>query len=233
MWLQIKNMAKNNGLITAIDNHIVLYKNWLNQNWTPRQIAEGAIDEAGYPNWKEIEDTFEKVFKELNFKELSRKDLESITYLIAQQWDIAIILFWFDRETNIISQLGMTEEQLLVLAEFGLSAQEWSARQQYAASLMKVKKQRTKAIDLAIKYHQDTEADVRRFALTSLLEMDYPQLTDLVLTSWQKNDEDEQMLCLLIWEQIDKKQFDKYLQVAKKDTRPYMRAYVQEMKGNS
>jgi HEAT repeat protein len=210
----------------ALAFHVKEFKTWLDNNYSQEDIACEKYEAAAYPKWNEIEKIFESAFLELDFSTLKTEVLEDISFLIAMQWDIGIIFPYFKEE---ISQIGMTEEQLLILAEFGLKYSEWSFRQQCAASLGKVKKNTPKAIEIASKYFEEHDADIRRHALNSLYKLGDKNIHHLLKKAWSFDDEMEKMLCLQIWQEIDKTEFNARLSEAKKDARKYIKKYVDDL----
>jgi hypothetical protein len=119
-------------MLDQIQSHVLEFKKWLKQNYSEERINKGLYDDTGYPNWNEVENTFEIAFKNLSFENLSKNALENISFLIARQWNVGIIFPYFRNE---ISQIGMTQKQLLILSEYGVDSKEWSFRQQCAASI--------------------------------------------------------------------------------------------------
>lgn len=164
-------------IIQQINNHVFLFQNWLKENYSQERIDQQLYDDTGYPNWNEIEDTFEVLFKALNFEELIEEELKAIGFLIARQWDVGNIFPYFHKE---ISLLGMTEKQLLILAEYGIYSQEWSLRQQCAASIWKAKNHKNKAIEIALKYYEDKDEEIRRHSLNSLYKLEYKKINQLL-----------------------------------------------------
>lgn len=104
-------------IIKQIKRHVTEFKMWLKANYTKEAIAQEWYDDIGYPKWNEIEDTFELAFKELQFENLIKEELDNISFLFVRQWKVRIIFHYFKAE---ISLLGMTEEQLLILCTHGL-----------------------------------------------------------------------------------------------------------------
>jgi hypothetical protein len=222
-----KNILHKKEIIQQINNHVFQFENWLHENYSQEEIDKELYDDTGYPNWNAVEDTFEIVFKELEFKDLIEEELKAIGFLIARQWGVGNIFPFFNKE---ISLLGMTEKQLLILAEYALNSNEWSFKQQCAASLWKAKKSTKKAIEIALKFFQDKDDDIRRCSLRSLYKLKYSNLNNILEKSWTFNDEDERMLCLKIWKEVDKDTFKARLKEVENDEREYMKKYISELK---
>jgi len=210
-------------IIEQINHHVIQFKNWLKENYSQEKIDKELYDDTGYPNWNNVEETFEIAFKKLNFEELIEEELKAIGFLIARQWDVGIIFPYFNKE---ISLLGMTEKQLLILAEYGINSREWSLRQQCAASIQKAKNFRNEAIEIALKYYNDKDDDIRRHALSSLYKLEYKKINHLLDKSWNFDNEDERMLCLEIWRKEDKEKFNIRIKEVEQDEREYIKNYV-------
>lgn len=191
-------------IIEQIENHVKEFKKWLTENYSEDSLRKELYDDTGYPNWSAIETTFETAFKELPFEDLNEEELENISFLLARQWNVGIIFPYFKEE---ISQIGMTENQLLILAEYGLKSKEWSFKQQCAASIYKVQENKKKAIEIALKYNQDTDVHIRRYSLLSLHKLGYKHLIRLLKRSWEFGDELERNLCLEICKEVDNSNF--------------------------
>lgn len=171
----------------------------------------------------------EYAFKHLNFEVVGDELLDDIIFLIAQQWDMGIILNWFNKGKEEIGQLGMSEYQLRVLSARGINSEWTDARSQFAASLYKIGDQRI-AVDLLLKYHEDDDEYVRRLALKSLHKLNYHGLNDLLIISWNFDEEYERRMCLEIWKQTADPLFDKFCALALTDERDALREFAGKLK---
>jgi len=218
-------------ILINIEKHVVDFRIWVENNFTSDQINNEYADYAGYPLWNEIEEDLEKLFtsvKDLNC--LQTEILDKIIFFIARQWDIGIILNWFNKGGEDISGVAMTQEQLIVLAERGILSKYWDARYQFSASLFKVDDSlKDKAITLLLKYHKDNTEDVRSHALRSLNRFSYSKINDLLIESWDYGEEFERIECLKIWRERDKDLFNQYFKVAKNDNRETIVEYVNQL----
>ncbi|WP_052600265.1 hypothetical protein [Aureispira sp. CCB-QB1] len=218
---------KNQDLINEITDHKKNFKNWLKANYSYDDIINEKYDDTGYPKWAEVENTFEKAFKELDFSKLKDEVLETIGYLLARQWDVGIIFPYFKEE---ISQIGMSENQLLILSKFGLKSNEWSFKQQCASSLRKVKNDIPKAIKIALNYFDDEDVDIKRHSLKSLHYLGLKNLSPLLEKAWKLNDELLKIVCLNLWKEINQAKFKEKLLEAKLDSREIIKKYINELK---
>jgi hypothetical protein len=218
---------KKKEIIQQINNHVFQFKNWLHENYSQERIDKELYDDTGYPNWNEVEDTFEIAFKELNFENLIEEELKAIGFLIARQWDVGNIFPYFNKE---ISLLGMTEKQLLILAEYAVNSNEWSLKQQCAASIWKAKTNTNKAIEIALKFFQDKDGGIRSCSLNSLYKLKYRNLNNLLEKSRTFNNEDEIMICLKIWKEVDRDIFKTRLKEVENDEREYLKEFIFELK---
>ncbi len=214
-------------IIQELKGQVLQFKEWLAENYSQEKIEQDLYDEAGYPNWNAVEDTFEMAFKKLDFADLEAGDLEAIGFLIARQWDVGIVFPYFKKE---ISFLGMNEKQLLILAEYAVNSKEWSLRQQCAASLWKAETNTEKAIEMALKFYQDKDDDIRRHSLNTLYKLNYQNIKELLEKSWRFNKELERMLCLEIWKDLDRMTFKTRLEELKEEEREYLKKYISDLK---
>ena len=209
----------------VIANHVTNFRNWISEVFTKEQIVNGTIDAAGYPNWNNIEETLEKVFEAENLDDYSSSDLENIVYLIARQWDIGIILNWFDKGDRSISQIGMNGYHLFTLAEVGLRTTEIDARYQFAASLYKLGHSE-RVVFLLLQYYQDEDPYTRRLALRSLSRINYGGIVDKVKEVWENGDEWDRMMCLSIAKNHDEELFNELLEKGKSSGGKYLKEYI-------
>lgn len=214
-----------------IKMHAVDFNRWLENNFTSDQIINEYADYAGYPSWNDIEHDIEKLFtsvKDLNL--LRTESLDMIIFFIARQWNIGIILNWFNKGGEDISGIGMTQEQLIILAGRGVLSKYYDARYQFSASLFKVDDSlKDKAISLLLKYHNDDVRDVRINALISLYRLSYSKMDNLLVKSWNYGRESEQITCLEIWRERGSNLFDQYLELVKGDKREALIEYVEQL----
>lgn len=180
-----------------IARHVADFRAWIAEVFTEEQIASGAIDDAGYPRWRAVEATFEKVFEAENLDAYSAKVLDDLVYLVARQWDVGRILNWFDKGDRRISHCGMNGYHLLALAQAGVRSPERDARYQFAASLYKLGPD-PRVVALMLKYLQDEDSYCRRLALRSLSRIRYEGVLEEVRKMWDNGDEWDRMMCLSI-----------------------------------
>lgn len=219
---------KQNDLFDLLSDHVDEFKKWIAENFTPDQITEGHFDDAGYPKWDKIEDLLEQIFKEIEFNNVNSTHIDKIIYMIARNWDLGSILNWLTKDNNL-SQLGMTEEQFLIIAKLGISS-EWDARYQIASLLSRVSPiNKEKAIDLALKYYNDESEFVRRKALVSLYKLNYFNIYKLIEKSWLNNEEYERMVCLYLMKEVNTAKYNDYLNESLIDDRSDLRAHAESL----
>jgi hypothetical protein len=223
-------MEQDVELFDLLSVHVKKFKKWIVINFTPEQIAQGQIDDAGYPRWDEIENLLMKIFKEIKFDNVNESNIDIIIYLIARNWDLGTILSWLT-DGHEFSQLGMTEEQFLVIAKRGANSSEFDARYQIASMLSRVSSiNKEIAIELALKYYEDEYEFVRRKALTSLFKLDYLNIHELIIKSWLNDEEYERMLCLYLLREMKSKKYNDFLVESLSDERVALKEYAESMK---
>ncbi|AFM03365.1 hypothetical protein Fleli_0911 [Bernardetia litoralis DSM 6794] len=222
-------MENRKQIENKIQKNVEEFWKWAFKSSSKEEILNGEIDSPSFPNWQKIENNLEEAFRNLNFDELGNKTLDNIIFIIAQQWDIGIILNWFNKGGEEIGQLGMTELQLQRICERGVTTNLIDAKSQLAASLYKIEN-KEKAKELLLSYYKDEDEYIRRMSLNSLHKLGYQNINDLLLNSWDKNEEYERMICLQIWSEINEKEFIKYCEIAEKDERKYLREFAIKIK---
>lgn len=222
-------MNANQNLLLELNHEVGKFKKWISQNFSVKQITEGTIDDAGYPEWNEVEDLLQRIFGEIDIKNLNDLHVRDIIYMIARNWDIGIILNWLSEDSKF-SQIGMKEEQFLIIAEQGVNSPEWDARYQIAGLLYRVSSiNKAKAIELSLKYYEDKAEFVRRKALSSLFKLGYSKMHDLLEKSWLNNEEYERMLCLDLWREISTEKYNLYLNESLTDGKAALREYAESL----
>jgi DNA polymerase III delta prime subunit len=223
-------MERKSDLIKQLSAHVEKYQQWVAATFTHEQIVNGDYDAAGYPEWDEIERHLQEFFATIDFHELNDSQLDEIIYLIARNWDLGTIINWL-YDDPALSQIGMTEEQFLVISKKTLHSSDWDARYQIAGVLYRVSEEnKEQAIELLLKYHQDHEDYVRRMALKSLFMLNYSDLQDLIEKSWRYDEVHERMYCLALLKKMKSDQYEAYLSGALSDQRAYLREYAESLR---
>jgi hypothetical protein len=194
------------------------FENWRKNSHTQEQYAVGYTDDAGYPNWQQVEDTLEIIFKGRLLKKLAEEDKARIIYLIARNWDVGTILNWQHiKDKAPISYLGLTEQQFLLLCPFALRSKEEDAKAQFVR-LIPYLTEPPKAvlIDWLLKFYAQGEAYSKRLSLYALLKLQYPPLQALTKQSWAIEVEEHKIACLSILETLESEDLEAYLQEAER-----------------
>lgn len=222
-------MNADQNLLLELNHEVEKFKTWISQNFSLKQINEGTIDDAGYPEWNEVENLLQRIFEEIDFKSLNDLHLCDIIYIIARNWDVGTVLSWLTEDSKF-SQIGMKEEQFLIIAEYGANSPEWDARFQIAGLLYRVSStKKVKAIELSLKYYEDKVEFVRRRFLSSLFKLGYSKMHDLLEKSWLNNEEYERMFCLDLWREINMEKYNFYLNESLNDERAALREYAESL----
>lgn len=221
-------MESKKQIVGNIQKDVEEFWKWALKTYSKEQIINGNADSPSFPNWNQIEEHLEIAFKELDFENVEDNNLDNIIFLIAQQWDIGIILNWFNKGKDEIGQIGMTQKQLQILCERGLKSKFPDAKSQLASSLYKIENKQT-AIELLLEYYKDNDEYVRRCSLNSLHKLSYKDINPLLLKTWKENDEHGRMSCLHIWNEINEDYFKAYSKDAENDEREYLSRYAQRL----
>jgi hypothetical protein len=200
-----------------IRQHVEQFETWRKENHSPEQYAKGYTDDPSYPSWNAIDSDLETLFKSGTLERLSTEDKEGIIYLIARNWDIGNIINWLTISgVEPISYLGCTESDFLHLCSFALSSKEEDSKCQFVKVLPFLKTiSKTEIRPLLLDFYHNGKTYTKRMALFALQAVKYPELEQLIKTSWtEEDDEFYKIACLNILHALKSKDLKTYVKEA-------------------
>jgi hypothetical protein len=210
------------------------FKNWLNENNTPEEIAEDRVDSPSYPEWREIESFFTDLLATGAISNLDKEDQLNLLYLIARNWDIGSMIAWLSQRP-VLSNLGdLSRGDFISLALVLVDQKDRAfddAKSQFAASFSKWGVLDDEVEQILLRFHQEADTYTQRVALQSLAKLKYPAIRSLVEQSWQVDDEHYKITCLHIIDEYmgDKELLRQYLQKAMQSPGNYLADYVEAL----
>lgn len=203
---------------SVILDNVLVFKKWLADNYSANQIENYIYDDAGYPEWVEIESDLTKLFKEDKINELTEDETNGLIFLIARNWDVGTILNWFNtNDGKSISQIGMKESQFIYLFPFAVQSDEKYAKNQFASIIPLLKSiSKEEAYKMLLELVSDNDEYVKRCCFSSLLKLDYPDLETLIVSSWNLNKDEFFMRgCLYYLNELNSKKLDGFIKEAR------------------
>ena len=215
---------------------VTKFKKWISDNYSEEQIKDNLIDDAGYPDWGEIENHFAKILKNNWLSILDKDDKINLLYLIARNWDIGSLIGWFSAEKPLSTLGDLSDEDFVELAKIVSQLQQpefEEAKFQFASSFKKFDELSPEIEETLLTIYQSRDEYSRRHALISLAKLGYKNIRELLNKSWETEEEEHHKIdCLrAINEYVkDEDLLNEYLIKATFDGREEISKYVAEIK---
>jgi hypothetical protein len=180
---------------------VAKFKHWLAVHHSPQEIEQLCTDDAGYPDWAEIDKYFAFLLAHDSVAGLSRAEQLDLLYLIARNWDIGTMLAWLSpHEDNLSNDGFLKPEDFLRLATVltTLTQSEFrDAKYQFAVASRKLGVLSLPLQQVLLAFFDDPDEYVKTSALVSLGRLGYPNLPALVAQTWEvAQDEHSKIACL-------------------------------------
>lgn len=218
---------------------VAQFKKWIAENYSKEQIDKLLIDDAGYPNWTEIEIFFSELLAKKGIQRLDEEDQTNLLYLIARNWDIGDMVSWLSKTTTL-SNLGHLEKSDFIMLAKTISKLEHpefnDAKSQFVSCFRKFDAITPEIEALLLDFYNDKDDYTKRQALMTLGKFGYSNIRDLIKLSWDWASIDSEyfrMDCLYVMDDYlkDEKLIKEYLVLAENDNSEYLSKYVTELKG--
>jgi HEAT repeats len=193
----------------AVEGEVAKFRAWADS--LPVETGTSAW-EAGYEGWPAL---FAAVD---NFAGTT-----SCAYWTTEMTHLLLYALARDTDTGYLARvLAKNPENLLCLAEHGVTGAERDAKYQLAAELgrLDLLSQRTEA--LLLRFAHDDDEYVRRHALLALADIDSRHVTELVSAAWGTGVEHARMAVLSALHKIHAPELEDYLILAAADGREYL-----------
>ncbi|WP_343306766.1 hypothetical protein AAHN97_06600 [Chitinophaga niabensis] len=179
---------------TILRDFVSVFKNWLSAHYSPQEIDDLRIDDAGYPEWRPIEKYFSSLITGGEMHQLDDEDLAHLLYLIARHWDCGRMIAWLSNAPALsnIGDLSVSDFMILASAASKLSGTEYyDAKCQFAACFEKKFDTLTPEIEnILLEFYHSNDEYTKRISLSALAKLGYPAIRVLLRQSWETVDEE-------------------------------------------
>lgn len=162
------------------------FRKWLSDNYSQEKIKKNLVDDAGYPDWREIESYFSEMLANKWLSTLDKEDKINLLYLIARNWDIGSMVGWLS-PTKSLSNCGQLEEKdfidlAKIVAELNRSEFD-DAKCQFASSFKKFDELTPEIEKILLMIYETGNEYSKRISLESLAKLGYSDIKKLLKKS--------------------------------------------------
>jgi hypothetical protein len=217
---------------------VAKFRKWLADNYSEEKIKENLIDDAGYPNWREIESFFSEMLADKRLGALDKEDEINLLYLIARNWDIGSMIGWLSPDKSLSNCGRLEEKDFIDLAKTAaeLNHLEFNdAKCQFAASFKKFDELTPEIEEILLMIYETGDEYSKRLSLISLAKLGYRDIKNLLKKSWTTEESEFHKIgCLTAIDEYlkDKDLLREYLDDAASDNRQHISEYVTKLKMN-
>ena len=209
------------------------FREWRAANHSPQEIRDEQTDDAGYPEWRPVEEYFSALLRAGQISRLDEEDLSHLIYLIARHWDVGRMIAWLSRAPALsnLGDLQVSDFMILARAASRLKGPDYDdAGCQFAACFEKKFDTLTPEIAaILLDLYQRNDEYTKRLSLLALAKLGYPGIRELLRQSWETVDEQYHKIgCLQAIDEYvkDPRLLDEYLALAATETGDELKKYV-------
>ena len=190
------------------------FDTWAQTQFDTPQDDIGGEWECDFKEWDKIYSAFDNFLIQTDANRWTEKEMGRLLYIIAR-----------DNESGHLSDL-LNESALIVLTKYAITHGKRDAKWQLAVQLYKLSDSQL-ATTFLNEFVNDKEEYVNRRALMELAKLKSEKVETYAELFWNRNiygdmDEYQKMAVLYSLKEINSKQLDKYIQLAKQDGRQYL-----------
>jgi hypothetical protein len=212
------------------------FRKWLSENYSQQNIEELLFDDAGYPDWDEIEDFYSELLEKDLIKNLDEEDQENLLYLISRNWDCGRMIAWLSTGEQL-SNLGHLKRNDFINLSKTLSKIDKvefdGAKSQFVSSFKKFWSLNKEIEEILLVFYNEKEEYTKRLALMTLGKLGYSDIRKLIKISWETiDDEHHKMGCLYIIYEIlgDEELLTHYLSLSQNEQGENLKNYISEIR---
>lgn len=176
--------------------------------------------EANYEGWPEMYRAVESFASATSCEQWATYMIHLVLYVLARDTDTGYL----------VRAIARNPENLLCLAEYGVTDAEPNSNYQLAAELGRLKQLSQRTEPLLLRFAHDNDEYVRRRALLALADIDSPHVSELVSAAWNTGVEHARMAVLHALRKIHDPQLEDYLKLAEADGREYLVRYANKIR---
>jgi HEAT repeat protein len=201
----------------ALEGEVSKFRAWVDS--LPDDTGTSAW-EAGYEGWHELHTAGDNFVSTTSCAYWATDMIHVLLYVLARDTDTGYL----------VRAIARSPENLLCLAEYGVTDAEPDAKYQLAAELGCLKQLSQRTEPLLLRFAHDDDEYVRRRALLALADINSPHVTDLVSAAWNTGVEHARMAVLNALQKIHDPQLEDYLKLAEADGREYLVRYANKIR---
>ncbi|MBF4515962.1 hypothetical protein IRZ71_06395 [Flavobacterium sp. ANB] len=211
------------------------FRKWLSENYSQQNIQELLFDDAGYPDWNEIEDFYSELLEKDLIKNLDKEDEENLLYLISRNWDRGRMIAWLSTGSQL-SNLGNLKKNDFINLSKTLSkinkVELDDAKSQFVSSFKKISSLTQEIEEILLVFYNEKNEYTKRLALITLGKLGYSDIKKIIKISWETiDDEHHKMGCLYVIHEIlnDKELLTHYLSLLQNKESENLKNYISEI----
>lgn len=211
------------------------FRKWLSENYSQQNIEELLFDDAGYPDWYEIEDFYSELLEKELIKNLDKEDEENLLYLISRNWDRGRMIAWLSTSTQLSNIGHLKENDFINLSKTlsKISKVEFDdAKSQFVSSFKKISFLTKEIEEILLVFYNEKDEYIKRLSLITLGILGYSDIKKIIKISWETiDDQYHKMGCLyVIHEVLDNEELlTHYLSLSKNEQGENLKNYISEI----
>ncbi len=212
-----------------LNGHVKNFRKWVEDTYSPEEIANGRVDDPGYPGWNAVEEDITILFNAFDVRDLTETAVGDLLYLIGRNWDLGMIIHWLSSKTKQLSNVGdLTEEAFYYLCQKALDYDDEDAQCQFPANFKKFEALTPQREQLLLAFCRSKHMYTHRVALGSLLHLQYPKMEELIVKAWDTGDEWARIDCLWMLKELKSPLLEHFEERALADGRTDLMEYFEK-----
>ncbi|MEA9412670.1 hypothetical protein [Flavobacterium sp. PL02] len=223
------------GIKLKLQDLVFNFRKWLSENYSQQNIDELLFDDAGYPDWYEIEDFYSELLEKDLIKNLDKEDEENLLYLISRNWDCGRMIAWLSTSTQLSNIGHLKENDFINLSKTlsKISKVEFDdAKSQFVSSFKKISFLTKEIEEILLVFYNEKDEYIKRLSLITLGILGYSDIKKIIKISWETiDDQYHKMGCLyVIHEVLDNEELlIHYLSLSKNEQGENLKNYISEI----
>jgi hypothetical protein len=223
------------GIKLKLQDLVFNFRKWLSENYSQQNIEELLFDDAGYPDWYEIEDFYSELLEKDLIKNLDKEDEENLLYLISRNWDCGRMIAWLSTSTQLSNIGHLKENDFINLSKTlsKISKVEFDdAKSQFVSSFKKISFLTKEIEEILLVFYNEKDEYIKRLSLITLGILGYSDIKKIIKISWETiDDQYHKMGCLyVIHEVLDNEELlIHYLSLSKNEQGENLKNYISEI----
>lgn len=226
---KIRTLVSTKDIEARLRSHVEDFQKWVRETFSQSAIAEGQVDDPGYPEWKAIAKDVAVLFSQYDVRDLTKAGVDDLLFLTGRNWDLGWIINWLTRDTKNLSNIGaLSEAEFYFLCQHALTVEDEDAQSQFPANFTKFDSLTPQRQELLLQFSRSKYAYTRRQALEALMQLKYPHMEELIAAAWETEDEWVRIDCLRMLKRLESPLLSQYEERALADGRHDLLVHLKE-----